>query len=43
MEAKQESLLFPCLFTHEQRWLRQKFSGYADYEQQVRRFIPWIY
>lgn len=28
---------------YEERWLRRKFSGYADYERQVRRFIPWIY
>jgi len=28
---------------HEERWLREKFSDYADYEQRVRRFIPWIY
>jgi protein-S-isoprenylcysteine O-methyltransferase Ste14 len=28
---------------HEERWLREKFSDYAGYEQRVRRFIPWIY
>lgn len=26
-----------------ERWLREKFSKYAEYEKQVRRFIPWIY
>jgi protein-S-isoprenylcysteine O-methyltransferase Ste14 len=28
---------------HEERWLRQQFPDYADYERRVRRFIPWIY
>ena len=27
----------------EERWLREQFSDYADYERRVRRFIPWIY
>ena len=28
---------------HEERWLRERFPDYADYERRVRRFIPWIY
>lgn len=27
----------------EECWLRERFSDYASYERQVRRFIPWIY
>ena len=27
----------------EERWLREKFPEYAEYERRVRRFIPWIY
>lgn len=27
----------------EERWLRQRFPGYAGYERRVRRFVPWIY
>jgi len=27
----------------EERWLRQQFPEYSTYEQQVPRFIPWIY
>ena len=27
----------------EERWLRQQFPEYSNYEQQVRRFIPWLY
>ena len=26
---------------HEERWLRKKFTEYADYEKRVHRFIPW--
>ena len=26
---------------HEERWLREKFHEYADYERRVPRFIPW--
>jgi len=27
----------------EERWLRKQFPGYAAYERQVRRFVPWVY
>ena len=27
----------------EERWLRQQFPEYSEYEQRVRRFVPWIY
>jgi protein-S-isoprenylcysteine O-methyltransferase Ste14 len=27
----------------EERWMRSRFPGYADYERRVRRFIPGIY
>ena len=27
----------------EERWLQEKFPGYASYRQRVQRFIPWIY
>jgi protein-S-isoprenylcysteine O-methyltransferase Ste14 len=27
----------------EERWLREQFPEYADYQRRVRRFIPWIY
>jgi protein-S-isoprenylcysteine O-methyltransferase Ste14 len=35
--------LFDAKARHEERWLRQQFPEYADYERRVRRFIPWIY
>ena len=25
----------------EERWLRDQFPEYAEYERQVRRFAPW--
>jgi protein-S-isoprenylcysteine O-methyltransferase Ste14 len=25
----------------EERWLRETFPEYADYERQVRGFVPW--
>ena len=37
------ALLFDGKARREEHWLRQQFPEYAAYEQQVRRFIPWIY
>ena len=28
---------------HEERWLAEKFSGYAAYRSRVKKLIPWIY
>ena len=36
-------VFFDAKARHEERWLRQQFTEYADYERRVRRFIPWIY
>jgi protein-S-isoprenylcysteine O-methyltransferase Ste14 len=27
----------------EERWLRQRFADYADYQEQTRRFVPGVY
>ncbi len=27
----------------EERWLRERFLDYANYQQRVRRFVPWLY
>ena len=27
----------------EEAWLRQQFPEYTNYQQRVRRFLPWIY
>jgi protein-S-isoprenylcysteine O-methyltransferase Ste14 len=34
---------FDAKARHEERWLRQQFPEYFDYERRVRRFIPWVY
>ena len=36
-------LFFHAKARQEERWLREKFPEYADYERRVRRFIPWLY
>ena len=39
------SLLIPFFHAkarREEHWLRWQFPEYADYEQRVRRFIPWL-
>ena len=28
---------------HEEAWLTQKYADYADYRQQVKKLIPWLY
>ncbi len=34
---------FAAKARREERRLREKFPEYANYEQRVRRFIPWVY
>ena len=36
-------IFFDAKARHEERWLRQQFPDYANYESRVRRFIPWVY
>ncbi len=35
--------LFDAKARREEDWLRQQFPEYADYEQRVKRFVPWVY
>ncbi len=35
--------LFDAKARREERWLRQQFPEYAEYERRVRRFLPRIY
>jgi protein-S-isoprenylcysteine O-methyltransferase Ste14 len=28
---------------YEEQWLRKKFDGYAGYQREVKRFVPFIY
>ena len=34
---------FDAKARREERWLRQQFLEYAEYEGRVRRFVPWMY
>ena len=34
---------FDAKARREERWMREKYSGYAAYARRVRRFIPWVY
>lgn len=34
---------FDAKARREERWLRERFSSYEDYQQQVARFIPGLY
>lgn len=38
-----EVLFFDAKARREERWLMDKFPGYADYRQRVRRLVPWVY
>jgi protein-S-isoprenylcysteine O-methyltransferase Ste14 len=34
---------FAAKARREERFLREKFPEYVEYEQRVKRFIPWVY
>jgi len=37
-------LVFVCVKSRrEERWLLERFPGYADYQRRVRRLIPFVY
>lgn len=36
-------VFFNAKASREERWLMQKYPEYADYQQQVKRLIPWLY
>ncbi len=36
-------LFFDIKSRREEQWLKEKFSGYAAYQNRVRRLIPFIY
>lgn len=38
-----QALLLDAKARREERWLREKFPGYAAYGAEVRRLIPWVY
>lgn len=38
-----EVVFFDAKARREERWLEEKFPGYADYRRRVRRLVPWVY
>ncbi len=36
-------LFFDVKARREERWLCEKYDGYAAYQKRVRKLIPWIY
>lgn len=36
-------VFFNAKANREEHWLVQKYPDYADYQQQVKRLIPWLY
>ena len=37
------AVFFDRKAAHEENWLREKYKEYADYERQVKKFIPGLY
>jgi protein-S-isoprenylcysteine O-methyltransferase Ste14 len=37
------ALLLNAKALREERWLREQFPEYADYQRRVKRFIPWVF
>jgi protein-S-isoprenylcysteine O-methyltransferase Ste14 len=36
-------VFFDLKARREERWLQEKYPGYASYKTQVKKLIPWIY
>lgn len=36
-------IFFDTKANREEAWLSQKYSEYSDYQQQVKKLIPWLY
>lgn len=37
------TLLLHAKAIREERWLRERYVEYRDYEQRVKRFVPWVW
>ena len=42
-EAGALMLLLQAKATREERWLRERYPEYRDYEQRMKRFVPWVW
>jgi protein-S-isoprenylcysteine O-methyltransferase Ste14 len=36
-------VFFDLKSRQEERWLSEAYSGYKEYQQRVRKLIPWVY
>jgi protein-S-isoprenylcysteine O-methyltransferase Ste14 len=36
-------VLFDLKARREERWLRERYPGYADYQRRVKKLVPWIW
>ena len=36
-------IFFDAKANREEAWLSEKYSEYSDYQQQVKKLIPWLY
>ena len=36
-------VLFDLKTRREERWLRERYPGYADYQHRVKKLLPWIW
>lgn len=36
-------ILFDLKTNREERWLRERYSGYADYQRRVKKLLPWVW
>ena len=36
-------VLFDLKTHREERWLRERYPGYADYQRRVRKLLPWVW
>jgi protein-S-isoprenylcysteine O-methyltransferase Ste14 len=37
------AVFFDAKARREERWLRERFPDYAEYQKKVKRFVPWVY
>ncbi|MHB9150987.1 MAG: methyltransferase family protein [Thermoleophilia bacterium] len=36
-------ILFDLKTRREERWLRERYPGYADYQRRVEKLLPWVW
>lgn len=36
-------VFFDLKSRREEQWLRETYAGYAAYQQQVKKLVPWVY